>query len=201
MNKQFFITSISTLTVLFLLLPHGVIFGKTVPHSIAGFELGSDVADYPHIEYSNFLKEVVVMDWHGFRKGVISYGICQSPGTIVKIKMKYENSTKKFFNTLLKKYKADFGPPNEWKGDSFGIKHIWKWRFTDKEGNIVSLLLQHNLQDPNDNIGNMVKLSYPEKIEDERLCFIQVCEANEDPEKKKIRDKVKKTDWKYLIPK
>jgi len=53
-----------------------------IPREIAGIELGSDIADYPDIEYSNYLKEVVVMDWHGFRKGIISYGICESPGNI-----------------------------------------------------------------------------------------------------------------------
>ena len=54
-----------------------------VPHKIAGIELGTNVAEYPDFEVSNYLKETVVMDWHGFDKGVIFYGICHSPGTIV----------------------------------------------------------------------------------------------------------------------
>ncbi len=171
-----------------------------IPREIAGIELGSDIADYPDIEYSNYLKEVVVMDWHGFRKGIISYGICESPGNIVKLRMKYEDSTKRFFDKLLKRYKKKFGSPKEWKGDSFGIKHVWKWKFKDDQGRIVNLILQHNLQDPNENIGNVVKLSYPELEEIERLCFNRKCEEITSPEHKKRRDQLKKTGWDYLIP-
>jgi len=143
----------------------------------------------------------VVTDWHGFRKGIISYGICYNPGIIVKMRMKYENSTKKFFNTLMKRYKKKFGTPTEWKGDSFGIKHIWKWKFKDNEGNIVNLILQHNLQDHNDNIGNMIKLSYPEFVEQERICFINHCDESKTTEQKKQIKALKDTDWDYLIPK
>lgn len=171
-----------------------------VPHEIAGIELGSNIENYQYIEYSNYLKDVVIMDWHGFRKGIISYGTCHSPGNIVKIRMKYEDSSKRFFNILLKRFKKKFGAPNEWKGDSFGIKHIWKWSFKDKEGNRVSLLLQHNLQDQNETIGNQVKLSYPEMIESERLCFNRYCEEIRNTEEKKQKELLKKTGWEYFIP-
>lgn len=172
-----------------------------VPHEIAGIRLGANVEDYPNIEYSNYLKEVVVTDWHGFRKGIISYGICQHPGNIVKMRMKYEDSSKKFFNTLLKRYKEKFGPPTEWKGDSFGIKHIWKWKFKDSKGDIVNLILQHNLQDNDDNIGNVVKLSYPEMDEQERLCFINHCDETKTAEQKKQKESQKDSNWDFLIPK
>ena len=114
--------------VLTLFLPNVY---AAVPHAIAGIELGTNVSEYPDFEVSNYLKETVVMDWHGFDKGVISYGICHSPGTIVKLQMKYEDSSKGFFNTLMKKFKKKYGPPSEWEGDSFGINHIWKWKFID----------------------------------------------------------------------
>lgn len=171
-----------------------------VPHEIAGIKLGTSVENYPNIEYSNYLKEVVVIDWHGFRKGIISYGICDTPGNIVKIRMKYEDSSRKYFNTLLKKFKNKFGSPTEWKGDSFGIKHVWKWKFKDTEGNFVNLILQHNLQDHNENIGNMVKLSYPEMVEQERLCFIRYCEESRNSEHQKEKEALKETSWDFLIP-
>jgi len=176
-------------------------FSSEVPHEIAGIKLGGDVSDYPDIEYSNFLKEVVVVDWHGFRKGIISYGICESPGNIVKVRMKYEDSTKKFFNSLMKRFKKKFGAPTEWKGDSFGIKHIWKWKFRDEKGESVNLILMHNLKDHNDNIGNQVKLSYPERVELERLCFNRMCETATTPEEKKLKESRMETNWDYLIPK
>ncbi|MDJ0623895.1 MAG: hypothetical protein QNJ17_13080 [Desulfocapsaceae bacterium] len=188
---------------LFLII--GIILTTTTlyagtPSEIAGIKLGSKVNDYPDFEVSNYLKETVVMDWHGFRKGIIFYGICHDPGTIVKIQMKYEDPSKEFFNTLLKRYKKKYGPPTEWDGDSFGIKHIWKWRFTDEKGRRVNMLLQHNLRDADQNIGNQVKISYPEMMEKENLCFIKMCQDIEDPEKIKRREVLKKTGWEYLIP-
>ncbi len=172
----------------------------SVPHEIAGIKLGAHVEDYPDIEFSNYLKEMVVTDWHGFRKGIISYGICENPGTIIKIRMKYQDSTKYFFKKLLKKFKQRYGEPSEWKGDSFGIRHIWKWRFTDEKGDIVNMILKHNLKDHNDDIGNVVKLAYPEREELERLCFIEMCEEPRDPEHQKRMEKRKQTDWKFLLP-
>lgn len=170
------------------------------PSEVAGIKLGSKVSEYPDFEVSNYLKETVVMDWHGFRKGVIFYGICHDPGTIVKIQMKYEDSSKDFYNTLLKRYKKKYGPPTEWDGDSFGIKHIWKWRFVDEDGRRVNMLLQHNLQDANQSIGNQVKISYPEMMEQENLCFLRMCQDISDPEEKKRKELLKETGWEYLIP-
>lgn len=115
--------------------------------------------------------------------------------------MKYENSTKKFFNTLMKKFKQKFGAPTEWKGDSFGIKHIWKWKFKDNDGNIVNLILQHNIQDHNDTIGNVIKLSYPEMVEQERLCFVNYCDESKTAEQKKQIEALKDSDWNFLVPK
>jgi hypothetical protein len=191
---------IISLFLFVFLFPHQAV-SIDVPHEIAGIRLGTSVDDYPNIEYSNYLKEVVVTDWHGFRKGIISYGICHTPGNIIKMRMKYENSTKRFFNTLMKRYKKKFGTPSEWKGDSFGIKHIWKWKFKDNEGNIVNLILQHNLQDNNDTIGNVIKLSYPEMVEQERLCFIKYCDETKNAEQKKQKETLKDSNWDYLIPK
>ncbi len=149
---------------------------------------------------SNYLKEIVVTDRHGFRKGVLSYGVCKYPGRIVKIKLKYEDSTKKYFKKLLKKYKELYGPPHEWNGDSFGILHIWKWHFVDKNNQEVSLTLQHNLKNPNDNIGNMVKLTHPQMLREEQVCFQQMCDAVKNVEDKKRLEEMKKPDWKYLLP-
>lgn len=186
---------------LLLLLFSETLAAQEVPHEIGGFILGSNVTDYPDIEYSNFLKEVVIYNWHGFDKGIISYGICEFPGEIVKIKLKYNDSSKKFFKTLLKKYKKKFGEPTEWKGDSFGILHIWKWKFTDKNNNKVHLILQHNTRNANENIGNMVKLYYPERIELEQLCFTKKCKTGEDKTEMMQRMMPQKNDWDYLIPK
>jgi hypothetical protein len=173
---------------------------NNVPVEIAGIALGSNVNSYPDIIDSNFMKEVVVTDWHGFRKGVLSYGICLYKDQILKIDMKYEDKSKSFYKKLLKRLTKKFGEPNIWGGDSFGVKVIWKWSFVNDSGTRVNMKLQHNGKDSNETIGNMLKLSYPGKMNDERKCFMGMCEdlkENVNPER--IED-LKKTDWSYLIP-
>ena len=185
----------------FILTPQCIVAKTTnAPMSIAGISLGSDVNSYPDIVDSNFMKEVVVTDWHGFRKGVIGYGICIYKDTILKIDMKYENKNKKFYYKLLKKFKAVYGDPDTWSGDSFGLKYIWKWHFTDKNDNRVTLKLQFNAKDSNETIGNMVKLSYPDKIAEERRCFMEMCDANREQFDVNRLEKLKQSDWSHLIP-
>ena len=170
------------------------------PTEIGGFKLGEDIAEYSDIEYSDYLKQVVINDWYGFRKGIISYGTCARPGQIVTMRMKYADPTKGFYDELLKRFKKKFGKPTEWNGDAFGVIYSWKWRFIDKNNRRVSLTLQHNLQNDSQNIGNMVKLAYPELVEEERLCFIEFCEENKSSEEQeKIKERMQ-PDWDYMIP-
>jgi hypothetical protein len=173
---------------------------KEAPHEIAGIALGTNIDDYPDIMRNNFLKEVVVTDWHGFRKGIISYGTCKYIDLILKMDMKYEDKSKQFFEKLLKEFRQKFGEPDKWKGDSFGVIHIWKWQFVDKDQNQVSMSLQHNSKDSDETIGNVVKLSFPEKIEEERLCFVDMCLHSKENGDEKRREELKKSDWSHLVP-
>lgn len=170
------------------------------PTEIGGFKLGDFITEYSEIEYSDYLKNVVVTDWHGFRKGIISYGVCAYPGQIVDILMKYEDPSKEFYGELLKKFKSKYGKPDEWNGDAFGVIYVWKWRFVDKNNRHINLILRHDLQSDQENIGNMVKLSYPELIEEERLCFVKFCEENRTTEEKKTIKQRIEPDWDYMIP-
>jgi hypothetical protein len=173
---------------------------REAPHEIAGIVLGTSIDDYPDIIRNNFLKEVVVTDWHGFRKGIISYGTCRHIDLILKMDMKYEDKSKEFFQKLLKEFRQKFGEPGKWKGDSFGVIHIWKWQFVDKEQNQVSMSLQHNSKDSDETLGNVVKLSYPEKIEEERRCFVDLCLHSKENGDEKRRAELKKSDWSHLVP-
>lgn len=198
MKKTLFTTLIVTL---FLLIPlTGFTAERQRPVQVGGFILGSDVTDYPDIEYSNFLKEVVIYNWNGFAKGIISYGVCDSPGEIVKIKLKYKDSTKRFFKILLKKYKQKYGEPDEWKGDSFGILHVWKWKFTNDTGERIHLILQHNTKNPNENTGNMVKLFCPDQIVKEQKCFTKQCNSDFPASENTKDKKTTPLDWNFLIP-
>ena len=177
-----------------------LIFAEDVPHEVGGITLGSNIGNYPALIKSNFMKEVVVTDRHGFRKGVISYGVCKYEGEILKISLKYNDKRKSFYTTLLAKYRQKYGAPDSWHGDSFGLMHIWKWRFTDEDQNRVSLSLQYNVKDPDETIGNTVKLSYPDRIQEERACFMQMRDQAYEKTDSKKKEELKQTDWSYLIP-
>ena len=185
---------------LILMFLPGYSLAQNVPHEVGGIALGTDIEEYPDLMASNFMKEVVVTDRHGFRKGVVSYGVCKYKGKILKIRLKYKDKSKSFYKTLLGKYREKYGPPDSWDGDSFGLTHIWKWRFVDKDQNRITLNLQYNSKDPDETIGNTVKLFYPDRIEEERICFNHMCNMASKklpPEQKK---ELEKSDWNYLIP-
>lgn len=192
-----------TLTILALLILWSQAesgLAQNAPTSIAGIALGSSIKDYPEITDTNFLTEVVVTDWHGFRKGVISYGICHHKDTILKIDMKYADKSRSFYKKLLKKFRKKYGEPDIWNGDSFGVKYIWKWHFLDQEDNRISITLQHNSKDANETIGNMVKLSYPEKLAKERACFNKQCKDSRMALDAKRQEELKKSNWSHLVP-
>lgn len=186
------------LLLIALLLPvsHISLADDNVPHEINGFRLGASIDEYEFISYSNYLKEVIVEDIGGFRKGEISYGVCERPGEIVRIKMKYKDSSRKFYKQLIKLYEEKFGKPEEFTGDTFGIVLEWKWRFTDKNNNYITLSLQHNLKDIDENIGNMVKLTMPDRIEAERQCFNKQC----DIKKQLCPVSMQSENWENMIP-
>lgn len=185
--------------LLILTLPFST-SAENVPRGIAGINLGTNVKDYPNIIQSNVLKDVVVTDWHGFRKGIISYGTCKYVDQILKIDMKYQNKSNKFFQQLFKEFSEKFGEPDSWHGDSFGVMHIWKWKFLDQQKNRVSLVLQYNGKNSNETIGNVVKLSYPEKIKEERFCFVEMCDAGKAGDAPKSKEHQQDSDWSYLVP-
>ncbi len=193
------IATIFFLSLAVLLVPLSLL-AENAPHEVGGIVLGSHIDSYPDIIQSNFMKEVVVTDRHGFRKGVISYGVCKYDGEILKIRLKYDDKSKSYYKTLLAKYREKYGEPNSWKGGSFGMLHVWKWFFIDKNKNRISLNLQYNAKDPDETMGSVVKLSYPDRINEERICFMQMCDDAYEQTDEKRREEFKKSDWSYLIP-
>jgi hypothetical protein len=49
-------------------------------------------------------------------------------------------------------------------------------------------------------MGNMVKLAYPMKIEEERLCFVEMCAVKMTEVESGRQEELQKTGWEYLIP-
>jgi hypothetical protein len=114
--------------------------------------------------------------------------------------MKYQDKSKKHYQKLLQEFRRKFGEPDSWEGDSFGILYLWKWRFIDKEDNLVTLALQYNSKDSKETIGNIVKLSYPRKIEEERLCFVEMCDRQAEKRNADQKQAHSEPDWSFLIP-
>ncbi len=167
------------LSIALLFMFHSTGFAGT-PHQIGEFVLGKHISDYKKmvkmestipIRHQEYLHELETGKLEGFKSGYIWIGNCSEPGRIVRIKLKYFDSTKKFYNLLLKRFKEKFGEPSEWRGDPFHVVIAWKWSFIDKEGNHISLILQHNTKDQEEKMGNSVKLTTTNMIEEERLCY------------------------------
>jgi len=193
------------LTLFILTLPALAAAGQA-PKSLAGFTLGDHLSRYRDkvvpgsrmcVRYQNYLHEVEAAPIPGFRSGLICVGNCAEPGRIVRVKLKYADSSKKFYEELLRRFTARFGKPDEWKGDAFGVMLAWKWSFTDEKGNKISLTLQHNSEDRELKMGNAVKLTMTSAIEREKACY-QAKEREKDE-----RDKtpaVGRPSWDMMVP-
>jgi hypothetical protein len=183
-------------------------YAAEVPHELAGFVLGGEMNDYKDllkldtilpIRYFETLKEVEIKKIEGFKTGLITFGTCSEPWKVVRFKFKYADSSKKFYNKLLKRFKKRFGEPNEWRGDPFHIVLAWKWSFTDKDNNRISLILQHNSRDQEEKKGNSVKMTIWNLIEKETLCY-EKKRAETGKKSPKTGRKSKKIDWNIFIP-
>ena len=183
-------------------------YAAEVPHELAGFVLGGEMNDYKDllkldtilpIRYFETLKEVEIKEIEGFKTGLITFGTCSEPWKVIRFKFKYADSSKKFYNKLLKRFKKRFGEPNEWRGDPFHIVLAWKWSFTDKDNNSISLILQHNTRDQEEKKGNSVKMTMWNLIEKETLCH-EKKRAETGKKSPKTGRKSKKIDWNIFIP-
>lgn len=162
-----------------LLLDRGWCEAKA-PLEVGGFALGAPLqavedrvrmASALPVRHMEFLQEVEIIDLPQFKSGYIAFGTCDQPGQIVRIKLKYAESSRKFYDALLKRFKQRFGNPSEWRGDPFHVVIAWKWQFTEPDGTCISLTLQHNTRDEDEKMGNAVKLTASHLIEAERRCF------------------------------
>ncbi|MBW2030568.1 MAG: hypothetical protein JRH06_13475 [Deltaproteobacteria bacterium] len=180
------------------------------PHGVGGFVLGKNIEDYRDrvrmdtslpIRYTEYIREVQVRPLRGFKSGIIAYGTCVQPGRIVRIKLKYADSSKDFYKKLLKILKERFGEPSEWRGDPFHVVIAWKWSFVDEEKNRISLTLQHNTKDEEEKIGNSVKITMTNLLEDELRCYREKHPEYKSPaDEQQGQMKWQKEDMEQFIP-
>ena len=164
---------------LLLSFAHGITLAGA-PHEVGGFVLDRNIETYKDrvimdtalpVRYSENMEEVEIKFTDGFKSGLLAYGTCARPGHIVRIKLKYADSSKDFYKDLLKRFKKRFGEPAEYRGDPFHIFVAWKWSFVDKQNHRISLTLQHNSMDAEGKKGNAEKITNRTLIEEDMLCY------------------------------
>ncbi len=179
-----------------------------MPRALAGFTLGADVEQYKDrlrmrsdlpVRHMECIHELEIKETPGYKSGLVAYGTCAEPGKILRIKLKYANPTRRFYEKLLDRFTSKFGKPVEWRGDPFHIVIAWKWSFEDENGERLSMILQHNLKDEDEKMGNSVKMTLTTRIHEEIACFEKKHghkEAAADLRKKKMDE----AEWDELIP-
>jgi hypothetical protein len=182
-----------------------------VPHEVAGFVLGQDIAKIRGrllmdtmlpIRYQEYLQEVEIAPWPGFTSGLITYGTCSHPGRIVRVKLKYTDDSRAFYDALLAQVERRFGKPTSYEGDPFHIVIEWKWSFIDADGHQITLRVSHNDRDTEEKFGNAVKLTLVSALDEERRCFLgrqpqeNQSPADQGPSLKSMTDK----DWERFLP-
>ena len=177
----------------------GIGLAAGAPGKIGPFALNQNIANFKDyvimetalpIRHLENIEEVETKPIQGFKSGLIAYTTCASPGNIVRIKLKYLDTSKNFYEKLLKQIKKRFGDPIEYRGDPFHIVIGWKWSFVDKDNNRISLTLQHNSGDQNAKTGNSIKLTMTSLIEKDQICY----KENELNHREKLRHR----NWKVM---
>jgi hypothetical protein len=182
-----------------------------VPHEVAGFALGQDIATFRDrllmdtvlpLRYQEYLQEVEIAPLTGFKSGLITYGECAHPGQIVRIKLKYTDASRDFYDALLTRLERRFGKPTNYEGDPFHIVIEWKWSFTDAQGRRITLHLSHNSRDEEEKFGNALKLTQVSALDEERQCFLerQPPEKSGDRERSPSLQSMTEKDWEVFLP-
>ena len=194
-KRLFFVTNLAFLWIA------GICSAGEAPHEVGPFILNRNIAEFKDyvimetalpIRYMENIEEVEINPIEGFKSGLIAYGTCAAPGHIVRIKLKYADSSKEFYEKLLKQTKKRFGEPDEYRGDPFHIAIEWKWSFIDKDNNNISLTLQHNTMDTEEKLGNSVKLTLSNLFEKDQACHHEKALDQ--------REKLRRRKWESIVP-
>lgn len=189
--------SVVLLTVIFFSLA-GMARAEA-PDQVGGFVLNQDIKKFEDrvimdtalpVRYAENIEEVEIKFTKGFKSGIIAFGTCEQPGHIVRIKLKYADSSKEFYKSLLKRFKKRFGKPDEYRGDPFKIVDAWKWSFINQQNQSISLILQHNTKDEQEKMGNSVKLTNSTLIEKDLLCYKR--------KQLNYRERLRQREWKAV---
>jgi hypothetical protein len=186
----------------------GTSFAET-PHQLGPFILGHDIAEFADfvqmdtslpIRYMENIREVEIRPIKGFKSGLIAYGTCVAPNRVVRIKLKYSDDTKAFYQNLKKRIEYRFGKSDEYRGDPFHIVIGWKWSFTDTDNNTIALLLQHNTRDEEEKMGNSIKLTMTNLLESDWECHKNKTSTEQTGGNVSEPQELEQTGWDLFIP-
>jgi len=179
----------------------GIGLAGEAPHQISVFDLGKNISEFKDyvimetalpIRYMENIEEVEIKTLEGIKSGLIAYATCTESGKIVRIKLKYKDPSKKFYEELLKKIKNKFGEPGEYSGDPFHIVLSWKWSFVNQKNERITMTLQHNSLDTEEKLGNSIKLTNRGAMADDLKCYREKALDQ--------RQKLRHRDWKIITP-
>lgn len=189
-----------------------ICLAENTPYQIAGFRLGADIQDFKEklqegsalpIRHMESVKEMEIVPTRLYKSGLVAYSGCDAPGKVIRIKLKYAEASREFYEQLLERFKRRFGEPAEWRGDPFRVVLAWKWSFQDDRGNRISLILQHNTEDRYEKMGNAVKLTQTSQWEKELDCLEGRKPDRRRTEKEPVAfpKRPDPKDWELMVPK
>jgi hypothetical protein len=196
MQKKLFII----INLVFLWIA-GICLAGDAPQQISVFVLNENISEFKEyvimetalpIRHMENIEEVELKSMKGLKSGLIGYATCTASGKIVRIKLKYIDSSKDFYEKLLKRIKKKFGEPDEYRGDPFHIVLSWKWSFVDKNNERITMTLQHNSMDTEEKKGNSIKLTNRTLIEEDLKCYKEKALDQ--------RQKLRHRDWQVMTP-
>lgn len=163
------------------------------PREIAGYRLGTHIRDYGNriavdsgyvVRLRPYLREASVSVPEGFASGYVIYGTCDAPGTIVRIKVKYQEDSRDFFDKLLEAVKKRYGSPTQYVGDPFQAYVAWRWSFDISKDERITMIFSHYDGDDEEHTqGNAIKLTLQANMMRESQCY----EAQREKERRRER--------------
>ncbi|BCS89355.1 hypothetical protein [Pseudodesulfovibrio sediminis] len=154
---------------------------KGFPSSLAGFTLGSDIEKYDRycnpdkaipVSDAPFLSEALIKGdvLPGVRGGSLSFGNCRNTGKLIRIKLKFYDRGKGFFENMLRKYEKAFGEADTYLGDAFKNVIAWEWVFKNTKGEEISLILMWS-RDQEVRPGVSIKMTHESLMRAEFECY------------------------------
>ncbi|WP_147819766.1 hypothetical protein [Salidesulfovibrio onnuriiensis] len=161
-------------------LSSSALAGPKAPVSLAGITLGEDYHKYEDLlrmelaganSDAIFLDEALIRTGAipGVRGGSVIWGNCANKDRIVRLKIKFADTSEDLFKRLLERYREKFGQPSAYQGDSFRNVVAWEWDISDAARH-VNIVLMYSVN-PDIRPGVSIKLTDQALLDLEFACY------------------------------